>query len=255
MAFLTRLLPNLRSRRVRTSLANPYELHRDVMSAFPDAGPNIAGRSHYNVLHRLDVLPTATAFSPRLALLIQSSVEPQWTQLPRDESGQPWISSDPQIKPFDPDPNWFRHDQLLRFRVRANPTKRLRKGSVDPKGKPIEAEWIGKRVEIHDHDAQKQWLSRKSGSHGFRLVEVEASPQRELQVFDLLDRPEGKTIAHKSRNELPSMVITHAAVTFDGVLRVADSEAFCAALLKGIGPAKAFGFGLLSIAPVNAPVR
>lgn len=34
---------------------------------------------------------------------------------------------------------------------------------------------------------------------------------------------------------------------FDGVLGVTDAEAFRVALREGVGPAKAFGFGLLSI--------
>lgn len=41
-------------------------------------------------------------------------------------------------------------------------------------------------------------------------------------------------------------------VRFDGVLRVTDVEVLLDALRGGIGPAKAFGFGLLSLAPLPA---
>ncbi|RMF67773.1 MAG: type I-E CRISPR-associated protein Cas6/Cse3/CasE [Calditrichaeota bacterium] len=44
---------------------------------------------------------------------------------------------------------------------------------------------------------------------------------------------------------------THVAVDFRGHLRVTDREAFRNAFTKGIGPAKAFGFGLLMLQPVN----
>jgi len=37
---------------------------------------------------------------------------------------------------------------------------------------------------------------------------------------------------------------------FDGSLTVSDESAFIALLRSGIGPAKAFGCGLLSVAPV-----
>lgn len=246
MAFLTRISPNLRSRRVRKSLANPYELHRDLMSAFPDAGPDTPGRRHYNVLHRLDALSDSMTLSPRSALIILSSIEPQWAHLPHDENGQPWTSRPHAIKSFDPDPDWFRPGQLFRFRLRANPTKRLHERSVDPAGKQIEAKWVGKRVEIRESDAQIEWLARRAKHHGFRLVDVSAVPERKSHVFDVVVRPGGKVIAHKAQS-----VITHAAVTFDGMLSVTDSTALCTAMLSGIGPAKAFGFGLLSIAPIR----
>ena len=38
---------------------------------------------------------------------------------------------------------------------------------------------------------------------------------------------------------------------FDGILEVTDPAAFAATIAAGIGPAKAFGFGLLSVAPVS----
>jgi CRISPR system Cascade subunit CasE len=43
----------------------------------------------------------------------------------------------------------------------------------------------------------------------------------------------------------------HSAVEFQGVLTVTDPRQFHDAFLRGIGPAKAFGFGLLVIAPIR----
>ena len=45
--------------------------------------------------------------------------------------------------------------------------------------------------------------------------------------------------------------MTHLAVRFDGLLRVTDAGDFRETLICGIGPGKAYGFGLLSIAPVH----
>jgi CRISPR system Cascade subunit CasE len=45
--------------------------------------------------------------------------------------------------------------------------------------------------------------------------------------------------------------MTHFAVVFDGLLRVTDTGAFTETLVHGLGSAKAFGFGLLSIAPIK----
>ena len=49
----------------------------------------------------------------------------------------------------------------------------------------------------------------------------------------------------------PGTSITHAAVRFDGVLVVTDRAAFKTTVANGIGSGKAFGLGLLSLAPVS----
>jgi len=38
-------------------------------------------------------------------------------------------------------------------------------------------------------------------------------------------------------------------VVFDGVLTVDDADVFLALIRKGIGPAKSFGCGMMSLAP------
>ncbi len=43
----------------------------------------------------------------------------------------------------------------------------------------------------------------------------------------------------------------HSAVEFEGVLTVTDPAKFHETFTRGIGSAKAFGFGLLVIAPVS----
>ena len=44
-------------------------------------------------------------------------------------------------------------------------------------------------------------------------------------------------------------VVSVFSVLFEGILEVADHERFCQVIRHGIGPAKALGFGLLSVAP------
>jgi CRISPR system Cascade subunit CasE len=41
------------------------------------------------------------------------------------------------------------------------------------------------------------------------------------------------------------------SVRYEGVLEVTNPNGFQKVLTSGIGPAKAFGFGLLSIAPIH----
>jgi CRISPR system Cascade subunit CasE len=43
----------------------------------------------------------------------------------------------------------------------------------------------------------------------------------------------------------------HGAVDYHGILTVTDPERFYETFTRGIGSAKAFGFGLLTIVPLN----
>jgi CRISPR system Cascade subunit CasE len=61
-------------------------------------------------------------------------------------------------------------------------------------------------------------------------------------------RSEGKQTGRK-RGPAGGHSTTHFAVVFDGLLRVTDTDALLQTLVQGIGPGKAFGFGLLSVAP------
>jgi CRISPR system Cascade subunit CasE len=49
-------------------------------------------------------------------------------------------------------------------------------------------------------------------------------------------------------------VVLHTA-TFEGLLQVTDVQLLAERLLGGIGPAKAYGCGLLTLAPVPRTIR
>ena len=57
--------------------------------------------------------------------------------------------------------------------------------------------------------------------------------------------PEGASTSRRKSAGL------HSAVEFQGVLVVTDPAKFHETFTRGIGPAKAFGFGLLVIAPIS----
>jgi CRISPR-associated protein Cas6/Cse3/CasE subtype I-E len=54
---------------------------------------------------------------------------------------------------------------------------------------------------------------------------------------------------HIHRDDQISHKLTLNIVQFDGYLQVIDPDKLLTALRQGIGPAKAFGCGLLSLAP------
>ena len=79
---------------------------------------------------------------------------------------------------------------------------------------------------------QRAWLDRKAERAGFRVLDCRVS-----------DR--GFQVSRKGDGAPP---LRHLCVDFEGVLQVTDPDRFLAAMRSGIGSAKGFGFGLLSIA-------
>ncbi|SPD75245.1 putative CRISPR-associated protein, Cse3 family [uncultured Desulfobacterium sp.] len=168
-------------------------------------------------LLRIDPLPNG-----RAVIIVQSSIEPDWGYAFRNANYL--LAAPPEVKPFEPR---FSKGQCLRFRLAANPTRRLSKHSPDAK-----EESIGKRVPVPT-DQLIDWLARRAESAGF-FVERDATT---IQTGYIYMNKNGKGQRLRS-------------VLFDGLLRVTDTNAFLETLVRGIGAGKAFGFGLLSVAPV-----
>lgn len=214
MMHLSRLILNPRSRAVQRDLADLYDLHCTVMRGFPDNLPDSE-----RVLYRLD----EDQRTARLSLLVQSQMQPDWSALPSgyllppDPFGP--VGENPAVKPFAPQ---VKQGQFLHFRLRANPTKRLGKSS----GKDA-----GKRVGLYRPEEQFSWLARKAETGGFALLSAQ---------------PSADTV-EKGRKQ----PIRLLAVLFDGTLQVVDPERFQTTLAQGVGSGKAFGCGLLSIAPAR----
>jgi CRISPR system Cascade subunit CasE len=113
--------------------------------------------------------------------------------------------------------------QVWRFRLAANPTHREKRD--------------GDRGKVFGHVTvayQKEWLSKKALSHGF-------APDADFDVV----RHERLRFRREGR------FVTLDTATFEGALRVTDEDVFKDALLHGIGRAKAYGCGLLTIAAVR----
>ncbi|MGH2443825.1 MAG: type I-E CRISPR-associated protein Cas6/Cse3/CasE [Chloroflexota bacterium] len=235
MTYLSQLSINPRNRKARRDLSDAHNLHRTVMSAFPQANGSPA-RERFGVLHRLD----GTA-SDRPVVVVQSEVRPEWRSL---EPGY-LRTAVPAVKDVGGVYGSLRAGQELLFRLRANPTRRLSERS--PKLGKSKA---GARVEIRSEEEQLAWLRRKAEQNGFELLNVnqhgvgEASAAPEVPAVDV--RPHGQVTGSHGKGEK----LTFGAVTFQGVLRIADSDRFQGALVHGIGSGKAYGFGLLSIAPM-----
>jgi CRISPR system Cascade subunit CasE len=241
--YLSRLLLNPRSRQVMSELAHPYEMHRTLMRAFPKATDDIKSkaRAEFRVLFRAEV----SEYRDPVKVYLQSRIEPDWSFLNQLKD---YLHVDTEMpayahKNLMPAVRKLRNGQVLSFRLRANPTKRLARRDDTMKGK---------RVELRREDDQIDWLIRKGRSSGFALLvhKMKDMNGAERVVPRVNVRTEGKQKGRK-KNSAIGCTTTHLAVLFEGILKVTDTNAFAETIARGIGTGKAFGFGLLSVAPVH----
>jgi CRISPR system Cascade subunit CasE len=231
--YLSRLLLNPRHHAVQRDVADLQAMHRTLMAAFPQVQDAVPARAGLGVLYRLETDPNA---SP--SILVQSGPAPQWKILPSGYlsrcigAGQ----ENPACKKLDPILAALKPGMSLRFRLRANPTKKVATKTGEDGRKRN-----GTRADLRDEEAQRAWLHRKGQQHGFAILGVR-----------LADEPL-QTGGHRGQGEARRLTVS--PVLYDGILRVTDLTLFQAALESGIGPAKAYGCGLLSIAPLAHEVR
>lgn len=140
-----------------------------------------------------------------------------------------WCPPDCWQGPKDIPPGYFQHSRY-RFQLCANPTKKV---TVQrPDGTFTKN---GRREPLRSREDLVAWLKRKGEQGGFAVEES-----------TLCTFPRGREYFQKKGAQG-----MHSAVEFQGVLAVTDPARFYETFTRGIGSAKAFGFGLLVIAPLQ----
>jgi CRISPR system Cascade subunit CasE len=229
--YLSRLMLNPRNRSVRRDLADCYSLHRTIMAAFPDLGGARGGaRASLGVLFRVEAGEEAAP-----VVLVQSEPMPDWRCL---EPG--YLQSPAALKPIIDLVGSLDAGRSLRFRLRANPTRTITREGPDGARRQV-------RVELRGEEQWLDWLRQKAERHGFRLLAARAA----AQVPDVRCAARGKVTGTRLEGGAPGATqrLTLFGVEFEGRLEIVDRTLFLAALRNGIGHGKAYGFGLLSVAP------
>lgn len=145
-----------------------------------------------------------------ICVLVQSRTRPDWERL--TVPARYWLEPPQEAKAVD---LRLPAGCQLAFRLRANPTVCQE----------------GRRKPIKDEAEQLRWLGRKAEAHGFCLGMARVTRAEVVEFRAAEDRP-----------------VTLQSALFDGALRITKPVPFRRALEEGIGPAKGFGFGLLSVA-------
>lgn len=211
--YLSRLILNPRNPGVRRDVARPYGLHRTLMRGIEHAPDG------ERLLFRIE--PERGLGGP-VVLAQSSDMQPDWSSLLENA----YLLRADGPKAFSPT---LQAGQTMRFRLSANPVKK-----VDGKRIPLV-------FDHHDDQSVKtywDWLHRQADRCGFRVLQAQDAPFR--------------TASNRSKkSSYDKHEIPHFGVRFDGLLRVVDADHLLQAVQQGIGPAKAFGFGLLSLAPAG----
>ncbi|MFQ3634190.1 type I-E CRISPR-associated protein Cas6/Cse3/CasE, partial [Roseiflexus sp.] len=236
--YLSRLLLDLTQPEVRRNLSDIYQLHRTILSAFPQALAGTSARQHFGVLYRVESIAQTPL---QIRLLVQSTSAPDWSRLPATFFAPPLDErGNPSIRRIDNDYTRITAGAQFFFRLRANPTRRLSNRASER-----EDRLAGKRVALLREEEQLVWLERKGAQHGFRLLKTHLHPEIPAVQVARQGTDRGKRRTMDNRDIMP---LTFGATLFTGFLEVTDANRFRTTLIEGIGSGKAFGFGLLSIA-------
>lgn len=244
--YLSRIQLNPRRREARWLLSSPQRLHAAVLGSFPDAPTGDQGGAP-RVLWRLD------QDRERVLLYVVSPGQPDFAGL-AEQAG--WPTTERGLtKPYTGLLDRLESGQLWAFRLTANPTHYVRRGETSR----------ARRIGHVTVGFQEQWLRERCGRLGFAITggayatqrdgdpapESTTAPadlvvtRRSIETFTRGDKGDGA-----GRQRAPQGRVTLTVAQYDGHLRIEDPDALRSALTAGIGPAKAYGCGLLTLAPL-----
>ena len=234
-----------RPRPGRLWLRNLYHVHQRLCMAFPSDSrknddelflkpfkPEDFGNGQVHVPRRIEsgfLFRIDPETGGRVVILVQSAVKPDWDYA--FKNADYLLAAPPELKQYEP---CFTKGNKLRYRLVVNPTKRLSKNSRERDGKLVSERWIGKRIPV-PAEQLFDWLDHRAENAGFSIDRESTIVQPGYMYVKKPDNNNGQRLR---------------SVRYDGILTVTDPVRFHETIISGIGPGKAFGFGLLSVSPV-----
>lgn len=223
--YISRIPLNPTRRGTRKFLSSPQVIHAAVLAAFPPAAleqPDNEGR----VLWRIDQNDNA------IHLYVVSPTEPDFTHIV-EQAGWPTTTAWATRK-YTELLDTLATNQRWHFRLTANPVRR----TMNPTGASTR-----QRGAIGGLNTEEQlnWLRRKALDSGFNLARC-GPPNLQADDVQIISRQTLKFLRGPANVSL-------STATYEGVLIISDAALLRSALTNGIGRAKGYGCGLLTLAP------
>lgn len=246
MTYLSRTRINPLRAESRKLLASPRAMRGAVLGAIPD------DPTQERILWRLD------ADNPRRPLLyVLSASKPDWTHLIENAG---WPTADGEhttIADYTPLLSQLAIGRQFAFRLTANPVQNTTtpiKPTAGQTERAAAGERRGHRIGHRTTAHQLTWFLTRTQKWGFQLPHAHTDPPApgipeptkptEPAHEVRITARERRSFAKNGRGK---PVVLHT-VTFEGRLQVTDTDLFTNHLLNGIGPGKAYGCGLLTLA-------
>lgn len=225
--YLSHMPLNPQRRSTRELVASRQRLHAAVLAGFLP-GASERGR----VLWRLD-----SDGAHDLSLMVVSAEVPSFDALV-EQAG--WTAN-PVWRTADYDSFLARltAGQRWVFRLVANPVKSVRSLDDHSAERSLPR---GSRVPLIKREDQEAWLLARSEPAGFAICPG-ASGGLNLRVAQSARR------TFERRSDGQRRTVTLQTVQYDGVLEVSDPQRLRRTLVEGLGSAKGYGCGLLTLAP------
>ncbi|MFE6955512.1 type I-E CRISPR-associated protein Cas6/Cse3/CasE [Streptomyces sp. NPDC057696] len=251
--FLTRFRVNTARPGARRLLSSPQVMHAAVMSSFPTLLPSTPQTGAPRVLWRLDHTQHA-----EVMLYLVSPHRPDLTHLV-EQAGWP-AAAEPaapgwESRPYAPFLDRLTVGGQWAFRLTANPVHHIRRKDDEPTKRtahltPVhQMGWLLKRQEPCGFRILQKPDDRRLLPHGTTHTQQPHHGDRyELTVHDKRNLAFDKTRATAPTGRKPPVSLV--TVTFDGRLEVTDPDLLRRTLTEGLGKAKAYGCGLLTLAPL-----
>lgn len=215
--FLSRILLDPQGRTARFTLASPQRVHAAILGAFQGADIETpAGRVLWRTDRATDgvMLYIASPNRPSLQVLGENfGVAGASLAAAATADYGPFLAS-------------IEQGQAFRFRLTANPTHVATVNGAK------------KRLAHETAAHQLNWLLERGPVAGFGIPDVDGERAAKVTRRERVEfRRQGARV-------------TLGRVGYDGVLTVSDPEALRRTLTHGLGKAKGYGCGLLTLAPV-----
>lgn len=254
MPYLSKIRINPMRDTGRTMLANPHRVHAMIQQGIATQPVN------ERTLWRWET--ASNPYQPHLLVLTQS--RPDWNHI-AEQAG--WPNADGEhfaIRDYQPLFDHLAIGREFAFKLTANPVQNTNNPT---KPSPAQAARLdsdpkkrGERLGHRTAAQQLDWLITRTARHGFAIPEItlghhpDPTNTTPVTTHDLRLTARDR-LRFTKNNASKSPPITLATATFEGRLAVTDPDLLRTTLLGGIGPAKSYGCGLLTLAPLPEAAR